>query len=104
MSCNSLYLPLALEDFLTCPPGDQDLHHWGAVKGKEHRELAKLEMHGHALCDTLWQEGVAMFGSHPESKKGPAEKSRVGCKNTVLQLLFGLKVSHKGYPRGEEKG
>ena len=46
-----------------------------------------------------------MFGSHPESKKGPAEKSRVGCKNTVLQLLFGLKVSHtKVTPEGMRKG
>lgn len=64
------------------------------MKGKQQSELAKLEMHGYALHDTLWQEGVVMLGSHPESKKGPAEKSHAGCKNTVLQFLFGLKVSH----------
>lgn len=75
------------------------------MKGKEHRELAKLEQHGRALHDMLWQEGVAMFGSHPESKEGSAEKSRAGCKNTALPLLFGLKVSHaKVTPKGRRKG
>lgn len=46
-----------------------------------------------------------MLGSHPESKKGPAEKSCLGCKNTVLQLVFGLKVSHtKLTLQGRRKG
>lgn len=75
------------------------------MKVKEHRQLAKPEKDGHALHDTQWQEGVAMFDSHPESKKGSAGKSRVGCKNTVLKLLFGLKVSHtKVTPKGRRKG
>lgn len=75
------------------------------MKGKEQRELAKLEKHGRALHDTLWQEGIATFGSHPENKKGFLEKRRVGCKNTMLQLFFGLRVSHtKVTPEGRRKG
>lgn len=65
----------------------------GTVKGKEHKELAELEKRGHALYDTLWQERAAMFGSHPESMKGSAEKSCIGCKTTALRAPFGLKVS-----------
>lgn len=60
-------------------------------------------MHSHALCDVLWQEVIAMFGSHPESKKGPAEKNHAGCKNSVLQFLFSLKGLHTNVTPEERK-
>jgi len=75
------------------------------VKGKEHRELAKLEKHREELHDTLWKDGVAMLGSHPESGKPSAEKTDVRCKNTALQILFGFKISRtKVTSEGRRKG
>lgn len=69
MSGSSLYLPLAREDLLAWSPGKWDFHHWGAVKGKELRELVQLEMCGRALTDALCHEGFVLFSSHPENKR-----------------------------------
>lgn len=72
------------------PPGKRDVRHWGAVKGKELRDLVQLETCGHALAGP--HEGFVMFSSPPESKRALLKSACTGCKNTVLQLLFSLEV------------